>query len=148
MSIALVKAAPNAIRPLQLTPGSVGSDLFSVVQETINPNKTIGIDVSLNMRIPKGYMGLVTGRSSLALKGLQTHVGIIDSDFFGELKVIITNLGSSSYKVMCGDRIGQITLIEYSKAKWIASEKFKSDVFEWSNSDFTNKHSGFGSTGI
>ena len=100
------------------------------------------------MRIPKGYMGLVTGRSSLALKGLQAHVGIIDSDFFGELKVIITNLGSSSYKVMCGDRIGQITQIEYSKAKWVASEKFKSDVLEWSNSDFTNKHSGFGSTGI
>ena len=106
MSIAFVKATPNAIRPLQLTPGSVGFYLFSVVQETINPNKTIGIDVSLNMRIPKGYMGLVTGRSSLALKGLQTHVGIIDSDFFGELKVIITNLGSSSCKVMCGDRIG------------------------------------------
>ena len=148
VSIAFAKAAPNAIRPLHLTPGSVGCDLFSTIKKEIEPKETIGVDISLNMSIPKDYMGLITGRSSLALKGLQTHVGIIDSDFFGEAKVIISDLGRSTYTVMCGDRVGQITLIQHSKAKWVASEKFKADVLEWSNSDFSNKHSGFGSTGI
>ena len=147
MSVAFIKAASNAMLPLQLTPVSVGSDLFSTATITMLPCVTSGIPVSLNMKIPKGYMGLVTGRSDLALKGLQTHVGIIDSDFFGEVKVIVTNLNATPYRIYSGDRVGQITLIQYSNVRWVQSDMFKAEAAEWSHSDFAGKHSGFGSTG-
>ena len=148
MAIAFLKSEPNAMQPLQLTPGSAGSDLFSTVTKIIEKGQTFPIACSVNMRIPKGYLDLITGTSSVALKGIFTHVGIIDSDFFGAVKVIVTNIGVGSYKITAGDRIGQITLIKYSKVKWIKSETFKEDVFKWNLSDFSGKHSDFGSTGV
>ena len=140
MSIDFVKAAPNAMQPLQLTPGSVGSDLFSTAEITMLLYSILGIPVSLNMEVPLGHMGLVTGRSSLALKNLQTHVGTIDSDFFGQLKVIITNMNSIPYKISCGDRIGQIIMVKYSNAWWVQSKTFMADVIKWNESDFAGKH--------
>ena len=147
MSIDFVKAAPNAIQPLQLTPGSVGSDLFSTQKIKMLPFSTVGMPVSLNLKIPFGHMGLLTGRSGLALKNIYTHVGTIDCNFFGEMKVILTNLNSIPYKISNGNRIGQIILIRYSNPRWIQSSKFISDVLKWKESDFSEKHAGFGSTG-
>ena len=103
----------------------------------------------MSINIPNGYFGLVTGRSSIALKGIVTHVGIIDKDFFGSAKVILTNSGCCpQYSIMQGDRIGQITLCKYSKANWIENDSFKAKVTEWNNSTARDKHIGFGSTGI
>ena len=103
----------------------------------------------MSINIPNGYFGIVTGRSSIALKGIVTHVGIIDKDFFGSAKVILTNVGCCpQYSIMQGDRIGQITLCKYSKANWIETDSFKAKVTEWNNSTVRDKHIGFGSTGI
>ena len=147
MSIDFVKAPPNAIEPLQLTPGSVGSDLFSTQEIKMLPFSTIGVPVSLNLKIPIGHMGLLTGKSGLALKNIHTHVGTIDCDFFGEMNVILTNLNSIPYKISNGDRLGQIILIRYLNPRWVQSSKFISDVLKWKESDFSEKHAGFGSTG-
>ena len=135
------------MQPLQLTPGSVGSDLFSTAEVKMLPYTTVGIPVSLNMKIPIGHMGLVAGRSSLALKNIHTHVGTTNSDFLGELKVILTNLNAVPYKISYGDRIAQIILIKYSNPRWVQSKKFISNVLKWKESDFSGKHAGFGSTG-
>ena len=59
------------------------------------------------MKIPKGYFGLISGRSSVAFKGVMTHVGIIDSDFYGVGKVIHTNISQKPFDIKCGDRVGQ-----------------------------------------
>ena len=115
MSVEYIKSAPNAMQPLYLTSGSAGSDLFSIVDKIINRGETFGIDLGLNFKIPKGYFGLISGRSSIALKGIMTHVGIIDEDFYGSGKVILTNVGLKPFRVSSGDRIGQVTLVKYSK---------------------------------
>ena len=148
MSVEYIKSAPNAMQPLHLTSGSAGSDLFSIVDKIINRGETFGIDFGLNFKIPKGYFGLISGRSSIALKGIMTHVGIIDEDFYGSGKVILTNVGLKPFRVSSGDRIGQVTLVKYSKVRWTISDSFRSEVFNWNFSDFQNKHEGFGSTGI
>ena len=75
-----------------------------------------------------------------------THVGIIDSDFYGVGSVILTNIGRRPLDIKQGDRIGQITLIRYSKVNWVNADRFKTEVIEWNNSD--NKHACFGSTGV
>ena len=148
VSVDYTKAAPNAMLPLHLTSGAAGSDLFSTLKKAINQGQTVAVDFDLNIKIPKGYFGLVSGRSSVALKGVMTHVGIIDSDFFGIGRVILTNIGQNPYEIKPGDRIGQITLVKYSKANWIKSDSFKAEVFNWISSDAQDKHAGFGSTGV
>ena len=111
--------------------------------------ETAAIDRALSINIPNGYFGLVSERSSVALKGVVTHVGIIDKDFVGSVKVILTNVGCCpKYSITQGDRIGQITLCKYSKADWIENDSFKAKVIEWNNSTAQDKHVGFGSTGI
>ena len=148
MSIDYAKFAPNAMQPLQLTSGSVGSDLFSTQEIEKKPFSTSAVPVSLNFKIPLGHMGLLTGRSSMALKNIHTHVGTIDCDFFGEIKIILTNFNSIPYKISSGDRIGQIILIKYSNPCWHNSSEFISEVLSWrEESDFSKKHAGFGSTG-
>ena len=93
------------------------------------------------MKIPQGFCGLVTGGSSVALKGVQTHVGIIDNDYRGHAAVILTNIGCyPHFEVKPGDRVGQIYLISFSKANWIEVSKFEE---AWPN----DRHGGFGSTG-
>ena len=83
----------------------------------------------MSINILNGYFGLVSGSSSVALKGVVTHVGIIDKDFVGSVKVILTNVGCCpKYSITQGDRIGQITLCKYSKANWIENDSFKAKV--------------------
>ena len=108
--------------------------------------ETVAVSFDLNMKIPKGYFGLISGRSSIALKGVMTHVGIMDNDFYGVGSAILTNIGRRPFDIKQGDRIGQITLIRYSKVNWVNADRFKTEVIEWNNSD--NKHAGFGSTGV
>ena len=146
MSVAFEKASSNAMKPLHLTSGSAGSDLFSTSKQTIHRGETVAISFDLNIRIPKGYFGLISGRSSVALKGNMTHVGILDNDFYGVGSVILTNIGRRPYDIKQGDRIGQITLLEYSRANWVQAQSFKTEVIEWNNPD--TKHAGFGSTGV
>ena len=76
----------------QATSGSVGSDLFSVQNYILYSSKPELIDCAIHMQIPKGYCGLVSGRSSFALKGILTHVGLIDNDYCGTICVILINL--------------------------------------------------------
>ena len=146
MSIDFSKSAPNAVQPLQLTPGSVGSDLFSTVTVTILPSATISVPISLIIKL-KGYAGLITGRSGLALKGIQCHVGIIDCDFYGDIKVILTNCSPTEFKIFLGNRIGQISIIKYLKVSWQNPKKFSAEAERWAKSS-EKKHLGFGSTGI
>ena len=89
------------------------------------------------MEIPKGCYGLVTGRSSLALKGISAHVGTINRNFRGVVCIILTNLTRTDYVIEYGDRVGQITVLRYEDPKWIES----SCLLE------TTRKGGFGSTG-
>ena len=148
MSVDYAKSAPNAMLPLQVTSGSVGSDLFSTTEIVMMPFSTSAVTVSINLKIPLGHVGLLTGRSGLALKNIHTHVGTIDCDFLGDIKVILTNLNSTPYKISYGDRIGQLILLKYSNPCWNNSSEFISEVLSWrAESDFSKKHAGFGSSG-
>ena len=148
MSIDYAKSAPNAMLPLQLTSGSVGSDLFSTQEIVMMPFYTSAVSVSLNLKIPLGHMGLLTGRSGMALKNIHTHVGTIDCNLWGDIKIILTNFNSIPYKISYGDRIGQIILLKYSNPCWNNSSEFISELLSWrEESDFSKKHAGFGSTG-
>jgi len=108
--------------PKYMTNGSAGMDVCAYLKEpvTIEPMKRALIPTGIKMEIPEGYEVQVRPRSGLALKHGITLVntpGTIDSDFRGEVKLIMINLGEEPYKINNGERIGQLVLKKVYQAR-------------------------------
>ncbi|MBV1928660.1 MAG: dUTP diphosphatase [Gammaproteobacteria bacterium] len=100
---------PNAKVPIRSSPGAAGYDLYAIDNVVIRHGQREAVRTGVSMEIPEGMYGKVEGRSSLALiDGLDVGGGVIDSDFRGEIKVILFNHGVIEYYIAEGDRIGQI----------------------------------------
>jgi dUTP pyrophosphatase len=118
--------------------GELGADLYSVESLDLLPGQIRAVSTGVALEFPRGWGGLIEDRSGLALKGVCTLAGVIDSGFRGELKVVLTNLGSAPYKVQVGDRIAQIRMTKCHTAAFSFS-----DVLATSS----RGEGGFGSTG-
>lgn len=90
------------------------------------------------MAIPPGYVGLVRDRSSVALAGLHTVAGVIDSDYRGEVMIAVHNAGAAQFTIRPGDRVAQMLLLECAQAA-------VSEVEELPSTE--RGAGGFGSTG-
>ena len=84
VSIEFVKGVNFVSSPTHQTSGSVGSDLFSTEKYLLSPVKPALVNCGLCVKIPEGYFGLISRRSSLALKGVIAHLGIIENDYRGK----------------------------------------------------------------
>ena len=107
----------------------------------IPPGETVLVPSGFRMELPQGYEAQVRPRSGLALKhrvGILNAPGTIDSDYRGEVKVILTNFGSEAFTVCAGDRIAQLIISKYERIEWdeVASVN-----------ETTRGEGGFGSTG-
>lgn len=130
--------------PKYETEGSSGIDLQANISSPIElkPFGRALIPTGLYMSIPKGYEGQIRGRSGLALKHgitLANGIGTIDSDYRGEIKVILINLSEDSFVINDGDKIAQFILSKY-------------EVIEFDEVDTLEETArgtgGFGHTGI
>lgn len=137
----IVVGFKNQVPPLYSTPGSAGCDLISNEEITLAPGKWAAVSTGLYLEIPRGYVGQVCPRSGLALKhgiSVLNAPGIIDSDYRGEVKVLLVNHDSLRYTVKRGDRIAQLVFMPVVQAQL----KIISQLSE------TERGSGgFGSTG-
>ena len=128
----------TAIIPIYSTEGSAGLDLYAdetVVLEPVSLNK---IKTGVAVQIPDGYVGIIKSRSSLSAQGLNVTGGVIDSDYRGEIIVLMENMTTTSYGVMKGNRVAQLILLPY----------LKTNIMEVENLDETERsEGGFGSTG-
>lgn len=136
-------ADPKAIVPKYATPCSAGADVFARIDEeiTVWPGTRALIRTGLKIAIPDGCCGLLLGRSGLALKHgicLANGVGLIDSDYRGELGVVLQNNGGEPFKVKDGMRIAQLVIVQYQQTR------FKQDSLD----DTIRGQGGFGSTGV
>lgn len=141
--INIKKLNPNAILPVYGTEFSAGADICACLDAplTIAPDKTILIKTGLALEIPEGYAGLVYARSSLAAKcGLApaNKVGVIDSDYRGELMVPLHNHSGKPQLISENERIAQIIFTPYLKAIFQEAEELN---------DTVRGTGGFGSTG-
>ena len=102
--------------PVYKTKGSIGADLFSVSCYKLYPFIPTIVFCGLSMKIPDKFVGVIAGRSSLMLKGILTHVGIIDNDYILPIGVILINLTKEVYTVEKDHRIGQISFLKCSRA--------------------------------
>ena len=107
------KLRENAIIPTYGSSDAAGADLYACLDAdvTIEPGKTVFIPTGLAMEVPKGYAGLIYARSSMGTKrGLApaNKVGVVDSDYRGEVMVALHNHGQQSQVVAHGERIAQL----------------------------------------
>lgn len=142
-TIYVKKLRDDAIIPTRGTEDSAGLDLYATETVLIRPGYSENIHTGICMEIPKGHVGLIYARSSLACKkGLRPAncVGVIDADYRGELIVCLRNDDMNlCHKVKKGERCAQIVITEY----WTGSCELKEDL-----SDTSRGVGGFGSTGV
>ncbi len=130
--------------PRYATPGSAGMDLTAGLKEpvTLAPGKRTGIPTGLVVEIPAGYEGQIRPRSGLAAKvgiTLTNCIGTIDSDYRGEVVVLLINLGEDAYTFEPGERIAQLVV---SPVPQVVIEEV-----EDTSVSLERGEGGFGSTG-
>jgi len=126
------------------TAGAAGADLCAAVEDDliIEPGKRVAVPTGLTVEIPGGFEGQVRPRSGLAIRHGLTVVnapGTIDSDYRGELKVLMVNLGSEPATVARGERIAQLVIAPVTRAVFVESAELSSSE---------RGDGGFGSTGV
>ncbi|MBQ6496559.1 MAG: dUTP diphosphatase [Firmicutes bacterium] len=126
------------------TAGSAGMDLRADLAEPVvlKPGERKLIPTGLFLEIEKGYEAQIRARSGLALKHgicLANGIGTIDSDYRGEVGVILVNLGSENFAIEDGDRIAQMVILKYERAEIVASDTL---------SETERGAGGFGHTGV
>jgi dUTP pyrophosphatase len=109
--------------PTYQTNGSAGMDLFAAIENEIvlSPSQIFLVPSGFAISLPMGYEAQVRPRSGLAAQYGITVVnapGTIDSDYRGEIKVILTNLGKENFVIHRGDRIAQLVITKYEKISW------------------------------
>ena len=127
--------------PHYATDGAAGMDVRSAEDVTIAPSARHAVATGLALAIPQGFEIQVRPRSGLALKHgitVPNTPGTIDSDYRGELKVIVINHGAEAFAISRGDRVAQLVLAPVTQARWIEVDEL----------DTTERgEGGFGSTG-
>lgn len=144
MELKIKLLSPNAVLPQYATPGSAAMDLTACIDEpiTIAPRQLVTLPTGIAIALPSAdYVALVFARSGLGVKhgiSLSNGVGVIDSDYRGEIKVGLTNLSDEPYTIQPGDRVAQLAILPVTQAT----------VVQVSELDETGRGAGgFGSTG-
>ena len=128
--------------PAYATEGAAGMDVVSAEDVVLAPGARHAVATGLAMAIPHGFEVQVRPRSGLALKHGVTVAnapGTVDSDYRGELKVILVNLGAEPFEIRRGDRVAQLVVAPVVRAAWLEVSALDETV---------RGAGGFGSTGV
>lgn len=144
MSVIHVKKLnPRAILPTYGSAEAAGADLYACLEApvTVEPGETVWIPTGIALEVPRGCAGLVYARSGLATKrGLApaNKVGVVDSDYRGEINVVLHNHGSQPQRIENGERVAQLLITPVLTPD-----------YEWTQdlSGTVRGEGGFGSTG-
>ncbi len=143
MKVKIIKNNPFNV-PAYETKGSAGVDLQAYIENPIvlKPLERALVPTGLFIELPEGYEAQVRARSGLAIKygiSLVNGIGTIDSDYRGEIKVILINLGDKEFVINSGDRIAQMVFIKHEQAQFELVEELN---------ETERGEGGFGHTGV
>lgn len=142
-TIRVKKLNEKAILPTYGSAEAAGADLYACLEEpvTVAPGETAWIPTGIALEVPKGCAGLVCARSSLGVKrGLApaNKVGVIDSDYRGQIHVVLLNHGKTEQTIRHGERIAQFLITPVLTPAYVEAEEL---------TDTDRGTGGFGSTG-
>ena len=143
VKVKFVKLRDSARVPTYASPASAGADLYSAEDSdiVIAPGETALIHTGISAEIPDGYAGFVFARSGLAMKrdlAPANKVGVVDSDYRGELRVVLYNHSKVAQQVEPGERIAQLVVTPIITPGFEVVDEL---------SDTSRADKGFGSTG-
>jgi len=138
LSLEVRVSGPGAL-PAYGSAEAAGADLCAAEDVQLPPGERAAVATGIHVEIPPGYVGLVWPRSGLAVRhGLDTLAGVIDSDYRGEVRVVLVNHGREPVSLARGDRIAQLLIQRVERAAFTPVDDLAS----------TDRGSGgFGSTG-
>lgn len=128
----------TATCPRRQSGGAAGYDLHSAVATVIESGTCSLVPIGIALVLPENTYGRIACRSSLAVKGLSVEGGVIDSDYRGELKVLLRNHASSDFEIGVGDRIAQLIVEKIATPDVIVVDELEESA---------RGSGGFGSTG-
>ena len=141
-----VKITNNSTNPLPKyqTAGSAGMDLYANLKEevTLEPNTQALIPSGISIELPQGYEAQIRPRSGLALKhgiSIVNSPGTVDSDYRGEIKVVLINHGKEPFVIKNGERIAQMVIAKFEQITWQESQSL---------SETERGSGGYGHTGV
>lgn len=137
-----VTVSEEGFLPDYATPGSAGMDLRASEDALLQPGEVRAVGTGIRIAVPEGYEAQVRPRSGLALKhgiSIPNAPGTIDSDYRGEVRVILINLGNEPFSIHRGDRIAQLVVAPVARADWECVRELPETV---------RGEGGFGSTGV
>ena len=142
INVKIWREANTIAIPEYATPGSSGVDLCSTMYCIIEPGEQALIPTGIKLAIPEGYEAQIRPRSGLSLNKkitIPNSPGTIDSDYRGEIRVLLKNEGTEPFRLIFGDRIAQMVFVPVVRAKFEPVKTL----------DETKRGSGgFGSTGM
>eukprot|EP00190_Bangiopsis_sp_CCMP1999_P002397 CAMPEP_0198731344 /NCGR_PEP_ID=MMETSP1475-20131203/29259_1 /TAXON_ID= ORGANISM="Unidentified sp., Strain CCMP1999" /NCGR_SAMPLE_ID=MMETSP1475 /ASSEMBLY_ACC=CAM_ASM_001111 /LENGTH=148 /DNA_ID=CAMNT_0044494301 /DNA_START=135 /DNA_END=581 /DNA_ORIENTATION=+ len=133
------RLSESAMLPKRATEGSAGYDLFSAEDAEVQPGRRRLVTTDIALRLPDGYYGRVAPRSGLAVRhGIHIGAGVIDSDYRGNVGVLLFNFGEEVFHVQKGNRIAQLIVEKVALPEVIETDDLSESV---------RADGGFGSTG-
>lgn len=144
LKILIIDKNINIPVPVYSTKHASGLDISSasIAPIQIEPLETVLVPTNIKLEIPEGYEGQIRPRSGLAMKhniGILNSPGTIDSDYRGELKILLTNFGKNTFTISFGERIAQLVICKIERAEIIIEESL---------SETKRNEGGFGHTGV
>ena len=145
IKIARIDGLSNDIPlPTYATNGSAGMDICAAVANelVVRPGETVLVPTGFTIELPQGYEAQIRPRSGLAIKhqiGIMNSPGTIDSDYRGEIRIILTNFGKEDFIIRRGDRIAQMVIARYQRIIWEETDTLAASE---------RGAGGFGHTGI
>lgn len=134
-----IKLLPGGTVPYHGSREATGYDIYAAEDKTIEPLTIEKIRTGICIEMPPGYFGQIYGRSGVVAKrGLLSVAGTIDSDYRGEISVVLFNASSESQRIYKGNRIAQIVFHHHEVINWEETDSLAA----------TERTGGFGSTGI
>jgi dUTP pyrophosphatase len=134
-----VRVAGAGTPPRYASEAAAGADLHAAEPVTLAPGERAAIATAVHLELPPGHVGLVWPRSGLALKhGIDTLAGVIDSDYRGEVRVVLVNHGREPFVVRPGDRIAQLLVQRVERVDFVATDALSKTI---------RGTDGFGSSG-
>ncbi len=129
----------DGVPPSRSTVHAAGADLHAAEDLTLAPGERRLVPTGLRVAIPPGHAGLVWPRSGIAVRdGIDTMAGVIDSDYRGEVQVLLINHGREPFRIRRGDRIAQLLVQRVEPAEFAPADGLPESA---------RGEGGFGSTG-
>jgi dUTP pyrophosphatase len=134
-----ISVAGDGSLPQYGSEGAAGADLTASSEVVLAPGGRSAVPTGIHVEIPSDHVGLIWPRSGLAVRhGIDTLAGVIDSDYRGEIKVVLVNHGTEQVRIAPGDRIAQLLVQRVERAAFVRGD----DLAPTGRGE-----GGFGSTG-